>query len=66
MQMNTSVIRYRVADFLKQYAPFDTLAEEDLLALASNGRVKFHEAGEQIYAQGQAKTPCLRRTNEQA
>lgn len=53
--MNTSVIRYRVADFLKRYAPFDSVPETDLLALAGSGRVKFHEAGEYVHRQGQAK-----------
>ena len=54
--MNTSVIRYRVADFLKSHAPFDALPGPHLLELAGQGRVKFHEADEYIYRQGQAKT----------
>ena len=54
--MNTSVIRYRVADFLKSHAPFDALPAQDLLELAARGRVRFHEAGEYIYTRGQAKT----------
>jgi len=28
--MKTAVIRHRVADFLKQHAPFDSLPEADL------------------------------------
>jgi CBS domain-containing protein len=46
-------IRYRVVDFLKQYPPFQPMAEEDLLGLASRGRVRFHEADEYLYWQGQ-------------
>jgi signal-transduction protein with cAMP-binding, CBS, and nucleotidyltransferase domain len=57
--MNTSVIRYRVADFLKSHAPFDALPGPHLLELAGQGRVKFHEADEYIYRQGQAKTPWV-------
>jgi signal-transduction protein with cAMP-binding, CBS, and nucleotidyltransferase domain len=57
--MNTSVIRYRVADFLKRYAPFDTVPETELIELAANGRVKFHEADEYIHRLGQAKTPYV-------
>jgi len=53
--MNTSVIRYRFADFLKRHAPFDFVPEPDLLALASTGRVKFHEADEVIHRCGQPK-----------
>lgn len=54
--MNTSVIRYRVADFLKRYAPFDTVPEAELLELAGSGRVKFHESDEYVHRLGQAKT----------
>lgn len=57
--MNTSVILYRVADFLKSHAPFDSVPEEDLLTLASNGRVKFYESGEYIYRSGQSQTPYV-------
>ena len=53
--MKTSVIRQRVADFLKQHAPFDALAEQDLLELAGSGRVKFHESEEYLFRQGDAK-----------
>ncbi len=53
--MNTAVIRHRVADFLKQYPPFDSLSEADLLELAGSGRVKFHEAEEVVYRRGDAK-----------
>lgn len=57
--MNTSVIRYRVADFLKTHAPFDALPQPQLIELAGQGRVKFHEADEYIFRQGQAKTPWV-------
>ena len=57
--MNTSVIRYRVADFLKSHAPFDALPEQHLIELAGRGRVKFHESDEYIFRQGQAKTPWV-------
>jgi len=53
--VNTSVIRYRVAEFLKRYAPFDALAESDLLDLSGSGRVKFHESEEYVFRQGQPK-----------
>ena len=53
--MKTSVIRQRVADFLQRHAPFDALAEQDLLDLAGSGRVKFHESEEYVFRQGDAK-----------
>jgi CBS domain-containing protein len=57
--MKTSVIRYRVADFLKQYPPFNELSHEELLTLASSGRVVFHESEEYIFRQNQAKKPLM-------
>jgi CBS domain-containing protein len=57
--MKTSVIRYRVADFLKQSAPFDAIAEEDLLELAATGRVSFHEAEEFVFRKNEQRKPCL-------
>jgi CBS domain-containing protein len=57
--MKTSVIRYRVADFLKQYPPFNELQEAELLSLASSGRVVFHEREEYIFRKNQAKKPLL-------
>jgi len=54
--MNTSVIRYRVADFLKSHAPFDSLPAQHLIELAGQGRVRFHEADEYIFKKGQAKS----------
>ena len=46
--MQTSAISYRVADFLKQYPPFQSMELADLLELAAHGRVKFHEIDEYI------------------
>src|SRR5580765_4367499 len=57
--MKTSVIRYRVADFLKQHPPFDAISEQDLLDLSGSGRVKFHESEEYLYYQGDAKSPLI-------
>ncbi len=57
--MQTAAIPYRVADFLKQYAPFQFMDESDLVALASHGRVKFHDVDEYICWQGSAHTPFL-------
>ena len=57
--MKTSVIRQRVADFLKSYAPFDALPEQDLLDLAGSGRVKFHESEEYVFSQGEANGPVV-------
>ena len=51
--METSAIRYRVADFLKQHPPFNAMNDEDLVALAENGRVRFYEANEFILWQGE-------------
>ncbi len=51
--MKTSLIQYRVADFLKQFPPFDSLDEPQLLALAASGKVSFHESGEYIFRQHQ-------------
>jgi CBS domain-containing protein len=51
--METSAIRYRVADFLKQHPPFNAMADADLVALAENGRVRFCEANEFLLWQGE-------------
>ena len=51
--METSAIRYRVADFLKQHPPFNAMDDADLVALAENGRVRFYEANEFILWQGE-------------
>ena len=57
--MKTSIIRYRVADFLKQSAPFDAISEEDLLELAATGRVSFHETEEFVFRKNEQRKPCL-------
>ena len=51
--METSAISYRVADFLKRHAPFNSVDDVDLLALAGGGRVRFHEPNEYILWQGE-------------
>ena len=53
--MKTNVIRQRVADFLKQHTPFDSLPEADLLEIAGSGKVKFHESEEYVFRQGGAR-----------
>ncbi|MEO8129933.1 MAG: cyclic nucleotide-binding domain-containing protein, partial [Bryobacteraceae bacterium] len=53
--MKTSVISHRVADFLRSFPPFDAIEEPDLLELAGSGRVKFHQAGEYLFRQGDPK-----------
>ena len=57
--MQTAAISYRVADFLRRHAPFEIMDEADLLALASRGRVKFHEADEFVCWQGESHGPHL-------
>jgi len=52
--VQTAVISYRVADFLKQHPPFQYMDEADLVGLASRGRVKFHETDEYLIWQGAA------------
>ena len=51
--METTVISYRVADFLKRHPPFHAIDDEDLLGLAARGRVRFHEPNEYILWQGE-------------
>lgn len=57
--MRTNLIRQRVADFLERHAPFDSLSPADRLELAGSGRVKFHEAGEEILREGEAPGPVV-------
>jgi CBS domain-containing protein len=57
--MQTAAISYRVADFLKQHPPFQTMEEADLLALVEHGRVRFHEADEYVYWQGKPHAPFV-------
>lgn len=55
--MQTSAIAHRVADFLKDHPPFQYMDDEDVLALASRGRVKFHEVDEFLLWQKAAHGP---------
>jgi signal-transduction protein with cAMP-binding, CBS, and nucleotidyltransferase domain len=57
--MKTSVIRQRVADFLRQNAPFDSLDPQDLLELAGSGKVKFHQSEEYVYWQGDSRSELI-------
>lgn len=57
--MNTTIIRQRVADFLKAHPPFDQVRNDDLLHLAGSGRIGFHEGGEFIFEQGQPRSPFI-------
>jgi len=57
--MKTSAIIVRVADFLKSYPPFASLAEESLLRIANSGRVRFHEKGEVLYVEGAPRDQWL-------
>ena len=49
MSLKTSVIWLRVADFLRQYPPFQYFSEADLLEIAHSGRVTFHQYGEYVF-----------------
>jgi CBS domain-containing protein len=57
--MQTAAIGYRVADFLKQHPPFNSIEEPDLLSLVSRGRVKFHESDEFLCWQNGGYTPFI-------
>jgi CBS domain-containing protein len=57
--VETAEISYRVADFLKQRAPFSAVEDIDLLTLAANGRVKFYEPNEYILWQGEPHKPFV-------
>ena len=51
--MDTSEIRFRVADFLKQHPPFNAMDDADLVALAAGGRVRFFPNDEFLSWQGE-------------
>jgi len=51
--VETAVISYRVADFLKQHPPFNAIDGGDLLELSARGRVRFYEPNEYILWQGE-------------
>jgi len=57
--METSAIAYRVADFLKQYPPFESIDDADLRELAAGGRVRFFEPNEFILWQGEPHKPYV-------
>jgi CBS domain-containing protein len=57
--VQTAAIGYRVADFLKQHPPFNSIEEADLLELVARGRVKFHEGDEFLCWQNSAYSPYL-------
>jgi len=58
-QMKTSVIRQRVADFLRCHVPFDSLAPQDLLDLAGSGKVRFHQSEEYVQMKGDKPNPLI-------
>ena len=51
--METAVISYRVADFLKRHPPFNAIDDADLLELAARGRVRFYEPNQYVLWQGE-------------
>jgi CBS domain-containing protein len=51
--VDTSEIRYRVADFLKQHPPFTAMDDADLVGLAAHGRVRFFPNDEFLAWQGE-------------
>ena len=53
--MKGSSISVRIADFLKDYPPFEFLEVGALRELAGKGKVKFHEDGEIVFSQGQPR-----------
>jgi CBS domain-containing protein len=57
--VDTSAIAYRVADFLKQHPPFESIPDADLRELAASGRVRFFEPNEFILWQGEPHKPYL-------
>ncbi|MGA1205489.1 MAG: DUF294 nucleotidyltransferase-like domain-containing protein [Opitutales bacterium] len=57
--MKGSAISVRIADFLKEYPPFQFLKVEALRELAAHGKVKFHEDGEIVFSQGQPRSQWL-------
>jgi CBS domain-containing protein len=50
--MKAASIALRIADFLKDFPPFEFFQRSELIELASTGRVRFHEAGETIFTTG--------------
>src|SRR4030095_15454727 len=59
IHVETAAINHRVADFLKQYAPFHEMEEADLLELAKHGRVRFYERHQYVLAPGSSRVQGL-------
>jgi len=57
--MKTSVIRYRVADFLRESPPFDRMTLEDVLTFAGTGRVLFHEGDIDVFRKGDPREEII-------
>jgi CBS domain-containing protein len=57
--MKGSSISLRIADFLKEYPPFNHLGVETLRDLASQSKVTFHEDGEIVFSKGQPRDRWL-------
>jgi CBS domain-containing protein len=57
--MKGSAIAVRIADFLKEYPPFQFIPVEQLRELANRSKVKFHEDGEIVFSQGQPRDQWL-------
>jgi CBS domain-containing protein len=55
--VQTSAIAHRVADFLEDFPPFQSMEKADLILLASRGRVKFHQVDEFLLWQAAAHGP---------
>ncbi len=53
--MKAASISYRVADFLRRHPPFEWMEEQELVALAETGRVRFHEALEVLHDAGEER-----------
>ena len=53
LPVETAVISYRVADFLKRHPPFNAIEDADLLELAARGRVRFYEPNQYLLWQGE-------------
>lgn len=52
-----NIISERVADFLKQYPPFNELHDKDLRTLSEEVSIRYYEKGSIIFAEGEAAQP---------
>lgn len=57
--MKAVAISVRIADFLKQFPPFQFMTMKELVELSEKAKVKFHEDGERVFQQGQARDRWL-------